>query len=324
MYAPRAPRRGFTLPEMLIALVLFSLVGGSILMLVSRQQRFYRSAAEVIRVQGQLRQGGNGLPLDVRGISTADPNTVDIYARSDASIDFRRVFGSSMICSKPAVNVLMIYPAALTSGPPLTTWAHQPQVGDSLFVLDEGKLPLSTADDVWRIYEVRSVAASKGNKGCPWKTATDPGALLEVADTVRSSYRVGLDRNHDTYVHVGTPVRFFRRVRYQSFVAGDGQWYLGYSDCLKTYATASLCSDPTPISGPYEPQVGNTSQNGIVFTYFDSSGTALASTAPSSSVSRVDVVLRAASATAVARTGSGPMTTHRESVLLSIGIRNIR
>jgi hypothetical protein len=322
---------------MLIAFVLFSLVGGGILMLVTRQQRFYRSTAEVIKVQGQLRQGGSMVPLDLRGISTADTtaNTLagtkyntDIYARNETSIDFRRIFGGSAICSKPALNTIMVYPTALDSVPVLTAWAFTPVVGDSLVVLDEGRM-MSGDDDVWRVYEVRTVAAAKGNKGCPWKVAStsltswttgaaDSALLLYASDTVRNSYRIGLDQNLAANVRVGAPLRFFRRVRYQSYVAADGNTYLGYSDCLKTYATASLCSDPTPVAGPYQ------AANAIAFSYFDSLGNQLATTAASRFISRIDVVMRGASSGAIARTGSGQPSTYTDSLLLSIGIRNFR
>jgi len=328
-YSPRPPRSprplrpGFTLPEMLIALVLFSLVGGSVLSLMMRQQRFHRSTAEVIKLRGQLRQASSVLPTDLRGISTSEATNVDIYARSDASIDFRRVFGSSLVCAVPATNVITLYPSALDAVPVLTTWAQPPVLGDSLLVLDEGKM-ISVDDDTWRVYEVRAVAPVKGNKGCPWKPAADVSPLLTAADTLRTSYRVGIDPSLAANVRVGAPVRLFRRTRYQSFRAGDGKWYLGYADCLRTHATASLCSDPTPASGPYQPQVGNTAQNGIVFTYFDSVGNALASTDPSRLITRVDVVLRAMSTRPIARTGSGVASTYSDSLLLSIGIRNFR
>jgi type II secretory pathway pseudopilin PulG len=327
----RAPARpGFTLGEMLIAIVLFSLVGGSILSLMMRQQRFHRSTTEVIRLQGQLRQASSVLPLDLRGISTADTTAngigvgaratnynADIYARTGTSIDVRRIFGSSLICAKPATNTITIYPSALDSVPVLTAWAATPVVGDSLVVLDEGKL-IGVEDDSWRVYEVRIVAAAKGSKGCPWKTATDPGAVLYPADTIRTSYRIGLDQNLAPHVRVGAPLRFFRRVRYQSFVAGDGKTYLGYSDCLKTYATAWLCSDPTAVSGPYQ------AADGIAFTYRDSLGNELTTTDASRLISRIDVVLRGVSTRAITRTGSGTPSTYSDSVLLSIGVRNFR
>jgi len=325
---PPRSRWGFTLTEMIIALVLFSLVGGSILSLMMRQQRFQRATAEVIKLQGQLRKGASALPLDLRGISTADTTAngiaaakaanynTDIYSRSETSIDFRRTFGSSAICAKPAATTITIYPTALDAVPILTAWAYSPVVGDSILVLDEGRL-LSTEDDVWRVYEVRAVASAKGVKGCPWKTAADPSPMLDAADTVRVSYRIGLDQALAANVQIGAPLRFFRRVRYQSYVTG-GKRYLGYSDCLKTYVTASLCGDPMAISGPYE------SSNGIVFSYYDSLGNALVATDPSRRISRVDVTMRGASSNPITRTGAGAGQTYRDSVLLSVGIRNFR
>src|SRR3712207_6717642 len=96
-------RRGFTLAELVVALLLFSIVGGGILTLMMRQQRFYRSTADIIQLQGQLRQGGSVMPLDLRGMSTSDTTAngivlgratnynADIYARSDKRSEERRV-----------------------------------------------------------------------------------------------------------------------------------------------------------------------------------------------------------------------------------------
>jgi len=342
-HTPR-PRRGFTLGEMLIALILFSLVGGAILSLVMRQQRFYRSTAEIIKVQGQLRQGSSVLPMDLRALSTADTTAnglvlnastgrlqaanynADVYSRADKSIDFRWNFGSSMVCARPTAGAttLMLYPTALNQVTALTSWTHQPVVGDSLLVLDEGRMT-GTLDDVWQKYEVRAVSPLKGNKGCPWKTGTDATPLLEAADTTtRSSYRIGIDRAISSTIASGAIVRFFRRVRYEAYQATNGQWYLGYSDCLSSYVTASKCSDVAPVSGPYAAYTGVASQNGITFTYYDSSGSELASAAASRLLTRVDVKMRTATATAVTRTGAGAGAIYRDSVLLSIGIRNSR
>src|SRR3712207_3963822 len=219
-------RRGFTLAELVVALLLFSIVGGGILTLMMRQQRFYRSTADIIQLQGQLRQGGSVVPLDLRGMSTSDTTAngivngraanynADVYAKTNQSIDFRRVFGSSMLCAKlPATpSTIVIYPNTLDSTLVLTTWAATPQLGDSLLILDEGKM-ISTIDDRWRVYEVRSMATGKGNKGCPWKLAAtsaapaDSSPLLYASDTVRVSYRIGLDRAIATGVQIGAPLR---------------------------------------------------------------------------------------------------------------------
>jgi prepilin-type N-terminal cleavage/methylation domain-containing protein len=334
------PRHGFTLGELMIALVLFSLVGGAIISLLTRQQRFYRSTADIVRLQNQLRQGGTLLPLDLRGLSTADTSAngiagaravnynTDIYARGEKEIDFRRVFGSSMLCAKPAVGAtsIMIYPTALDSVTALTSLSHRPVAGDSLLVLDEGKL-VGTADDVWRVHEVTGVALVKGINGCPWKTTVplDSTPLLYGSDTVRLSMRVAISPGINGFnVTSGATVRFFRRTRYDLYRAADGKWYLGYVDCLSTHTTASKCSAPTPVSGPYEPYTGVASQNGLTFTYFDTSGNAVSASDPARLITRVDVTMRAASAGVVTQTGLGAGSQYRDSVLLSIGIRNRR
>jgi type II secretory pathway pseudopilin PulG len=340
---PRTPPPGFTLGELVVALMLFSLVGGSILTLVMRQQRFYRSTAEVIKLQDQLRLGASVLPLDLRTISTSDTTVnsaatkyaADIYQKSNGMVEFRRVFGSSLICAlRPtAPSEVTLYPKSTQSAVALSSWGITPVVGDSLLILDEGKL-IGAGDDKWRAYEVRAVSPVTGNKGCPWKVADadpvtaglqpDSTPLLFAADTVRQSYRIGLDSAFKPTMLVGAPVRLFRRVRYEVYQAGDRQWYLGYSDCLRTYTTASRCSDVTPLSGPYLPYTGVASQSGLVFAYYDSLGNVLQPTDESRRVARIEVVMRSATANRVARTGSGPSEQYRDSLVLSIGIRNRR
>jgi Prokaryotic N-terminal methylation motif len=332
----RAARRGFTLAEMAVAFLLFSIVGGGILTLVMRQQRFYRSTAEIIKVQGQLRQGASVLPLDLRGISTADtlvndtvtaPGTMfnaDIYSMSDWRIEFRRVFGSSLICARRTVaplDTVTLVPKATGTIDALSSWGIPPTVGDSVLILDERSL-VGEGDDRWVAYEVQGLTPVTGPNGCPWKVAGDQSPLLQVADTGRASYKLVLDRPLGKNVMVGAPVRFFRRVRYEIYVAPDQQWYLGYSDCLKTYEFE--CSEVTPVAGPYLPFTGIASENGVVFSYYDANGNVLDAAAEPRLVSRIDVVMRAQTANTVTRTGAGAGDYYRDSVMLSIGIRNRR
>src|SRR5881398_4108143 len=93
----RAPSRraGFTLIELVIAMVLMSLVGGGIVKLLLRQQRFYNSTSDLIQTRQQIRQAAAMLPSDLRGISSIGG---DIFAMSDSALEFRSVFGSSVVC----------------------------------------------------------------------------------------------------------------------------------------------------------------------------------------------------------------------------------
>jgi hypothetical protein len=233
-----------------------------------------------------------------------------------------------MICAKRTAapfDTITLLPTATDLVPALSSWGIAPVEGDSVLVLDEGKL-LGAGDDKWAAHEVRGITAASGNNGCPWKTAADSSPVLFLSDTGRQSFKLAISPalSATSTIMIGAPVRFFRRVRYEIYQAPDQQWYLGYSDCLRTYATASLCSDVTPVSGPYLPYTGIASENGLTFAYFDAAGNALAPTAQSRLVSRVDVLLRAGTTNLVTRTGAGAGEQYRDSVVLSVGIRNRR
>jgi prepilin-type N-terminal cleavage/methylation domain-containing protein len=326
-------RRGFTLPELLVALLVFSILSGVILTLVIRQQRFYGDAAEVIKVQSELRQGSAVLPIDLRGISTSDTlvnavanrNSADIYARSDKAIDFRRIYGTSVLCRRRSTapfDTIMLVPKTLLSGAALTTWGATPAVGDSLLILDEGKL-IGAEDDRWRSHEVRQIMPVTGAAGCPFKTVADETPLLAIVDTLNPSFHVIISPPLDAPVLVQSPVRVFRRARYELYQSSDALWYLGYSECSRKNVTLSKCSNLTPVSGPYRPYVNDDlAASGLIFTYYNRFGTLLDATAPSREVARIDVVMRGQTLRAVTRTGSGAGDVYTDTLVLSIGIRN--
>jgi hypothetical protein len=232
-------------------------------------------------------------------------------------------------------DTIMLYPKALDDVAAVSSWGLAPVEGDSILVLDDWTT-VGPGDDRWRAYEVKSVTAVKGIKGCPWKgkTAGDNTPLLALSDTVRLSYEIALATNTNignpsmagqpVTIIVGAPVRFFRRVRYEIYQAPDTAWYLGYSDCLKTYGTWNGCSEVTPVAGPYRPYTGVASENGIVFRYYNATGAELAPTDPSRLVSRIEVLMRAQTQNLVSRTGSTPTEKYSDSLLFSIGIRNRR
>ena len=82
-------RRGMTLLELLISLVLVGLMGGLIVGFLLKQERFYAGANEILQTRTQVRQASVMMPSDLRAISPAEG---DIYAMSDTSIDFRYYF----------------------------------------------------------------------------------------------------------------------------------------------------------------------------------------------------------------------------------------
>src|SRR4029077_12230976 len=92
----RGRRAGFTIIELLISMVLMSLVAAAIVQLLLRQERFYNSTTDLIQTRQQIRQAAAMLPADLRGISSVGG---DIYVMSDSALEFRSVFGSSVVCA---------------------------------------------------------------------------------------------------------------------------------------------------------------------------------------------------------------------------------
>src|SRR5438128_11008450 len=137
-------RAGFTLVELIITMVLMSLVGGAIVQLLLRQQRFYNSTTDLIQTRQQIRQAAAMLPSDLRGISSIGG---DIYAMSDSALEFRSVFGSSVVCVNTGRRLSTV-PRVLATRATMTNWARPPAVGDSLLVYNDGP-NLAGADDAW-------------------------------------------------------------------------------------------------------------------------------------------------------------------------------
>ena len=92
MLTQATPRRGLTLIELMISIVMLGLMGGLIIGFLLKQERFYAGASEILLTRTQVRQAAVMMPSDLRGISSAGG---DIYAMTDTSIEFRSTFGSS-------------------------------------------------------------------------------------------------------------------------------------------------------------------------------------------------------------------------------------
>src|SRR5689334_2594791 len=125
-----ARRRGLTLIELMISIVLLGLLGGLIIGFLLKQERFYAGATEMLLTRTEVRQAAVMMPSDLRGISSASG---DIYAMTDTSIDFRSTFGSSYICANTrAASQVSIPPVNLAKGSALTVWSQTPVNNDSL------------------------------------------------------------------------------------------------------------------------------------------------------------------------------------------------
>ena len=306
MTNPRTTRRpGFTIVELIVAMVLFGIVMGAAMQVIVKQQRFYRGAGELLEMRTGLRQGLVMLTSDLRAIYPADG---DIYEWTKSKIGFRSTTGSSIVCLKPTTTTVVVPPATLVQNNTLTTWLTAPVVGDSVMIYDEG-VEVGNDDDVWRRYRIADVTTVNGSNACL------PASGYTVAADIRPSTRFTLSATMSATIVTGAPIRFFRRVDYGLYEASNGEWYLGASDCLP--GRTPVCSSYQPVSGPYRPLAG-AAVSGLVLTYFNAAGVELdPATASVANVARIGVIVRGET--------DAPFSTEefqRDSATFIIGLRN--
>ena len=306
-------RRGMTLLELLISLVLVGLMGGLIVGFLLKQERFYAGANEILQTRTQVRQASVMMPSDLRAISPAEG---DIYAMSDTSIDFRSTFGSSYVCASTiASSQISIPPVTLAKGSALTTWSQQPTGFDSLALYVSGS-SMGTNDDTWSYHTITGIAmaASNAAPGC-----TAASGLMKSTDVSASnnSFAFTISPTQSSTVGAGAGVRFFKKAHYSLYKAADNFWYLGYYDC-RTNRTP-VCNTIQPIAGPLRQYVSGSPQlAGLRFTYYDTTG---AVTANRLLVSRISILLQGEGTRTIQLAGGSPQT-FRDSLRIEVGLRN--
>jgi len=307
----RAPSRraGFTLIELVIAMVLMSLVGGAIVKLLLRQQRFYNSTSDLIQTRQQIRQAAAMLPSDLRGISSVGG---DISSMSDSALEFRSAFGGSVVCVN-AGGTLSTVPRVLASGATMTNWITTPVVGDSLAVYNNGA-SLAMAGQGWLFYRITAVTPVTTNaaNGCPNATGLTRAGDITAANP---SLQLGLTPAAPNTIAVGAAIRFFRRVRYRIYRDTDNQWYLGFFNCV--YGRVPVCNTTQAIAGPFQPYANN-GTSGVQFAYYDSTG---AVTANPLQVARISLVVRGQAGALINLSGAGGTVFH-DSLRIEVGLRN--
>ena len=301
-----APRRGFTLVELLVALVLLAVVGGTLGTLLITQYRLYNRTRGTTQMQRDLRTGLGLLPMDLRGASRAG---ADFSLLTDTAIALRATIGSSVVCARAAAaaNVITLPPLD-ASRADLTQWFSQPKAGDTVLVYDENT-GAGPDDDRWLPYTLSSIASSSG-------TNCTAGLFVDPADPPASKPRwlVTLADTLPTTAVVGMPVRFLRHTRYSLYRpnASSDDWYLGYRELISGAWTST-----EPIAGPFE--APGSPRTGIRFTYLDTLGQVLATPTPQT-LGRIDLSLRVRNVQRAATTRDSIVL--RDSLSVRVALRN--
>jgi len=301
-------RRGLTLPELLIAIIMLAIVGGGITKVMVKQQQYYKDASKTAGSKRELRLGASVLPAELRSISSSGG---DILTMTEGEVKMRAYIGSSVICARSATDMIWLPPINLARHT-LTSFIDRPDIGDTVFVYNENILK-GSEDDLW---EMRTIIAKDwSTTACPGAPYTDP--VLDPPATKRR-YRYQLDAALPDSVKVGAVVRFTRPVRYRIYQESSGAWFLG----LEQYS-GNAWSAPSPLSGPYKAfATGDNSGSGLQFRYYDSLGVRITNMANNKDVARVDVFLRTdAGASAITERHGNAL---KDSVLMRVAIRNFK
>jgi prepilin-type N-terminal cleavage/methylation domain-containing protein len=299
-------RRGVTIPELLVAMILLAIIGGSMTRVMVKQQQYYRDASASAAARRELRLGATLLPAEIRSISTAGG---DILSMTESEITMRAAIGSGTICAR-GPNVFYMPPTNLAHHT-LTSFASAPVVGDTVFLYDENLLK-GSEDDVWRKFAIG--VATTNTAVCVGAPYTDP--VLDLPATKpRLAYEVVGGPIQDS-VKVGAVARFTRPVRYKIYQETSGSWYLGVQE-YKTGAWQGI----DPLAGPYRPFAsGDANPSGLQFRYYDTLGVRITNYANVTAVGRIDVFLRTNAGTASVTERNGAAL--RDSIVMRVAIRN--
>ena len=298
--------RGFTLVELMIATAIAGIGGALIVTTLTRQQRFYSSAQDILDVRSQLRDGADVLAEDIRGAAVGE---FGFPMMSDTAIEMYTTIGTSVACAGSAGNTIGLPPAALVSGNILTSLLSPPDTGD---VAEIYNAPGGVADSArWETYPVTSFTSRSLASVCPATTGfTTPGDSFAGA----TGYSLVLGASPSVALRPGAPIHFLRRVRYSLYKSSDG-WYLGFRKC-----GAVSCPGVQPVSGPYKAYRAS-GGSGLSFRYYDALGNSVSSSSASNGVARVDIVLRGESSHISSFTGDAA-TRWADSAVVTVSPRN--
>ncbi|HEX2721953.1 MAG TPA: type II secretion system protein [Gemmatimonadaceae bacterium] len=302
----RLDRRGFSLVELLVATALAGIAGAVMTTTLSRQQRFFASASEVLDTRAQIRDGAGVLVSDIRSAAVA---RFGMPVMQDSAIEMFVVVASSVACSAPSGATIGLAPQQLAMGNTLTSILFLPDTGDLAMLYAAGDSVMPGAWETGRLvsFTSRSLATS-----CPSSTGFTTAADATAGTT---GYVLTLAVPPGPGIRRGAPIVFIRRVRYSLYRSSDGYWYLGYRRCG---VASGGCAAIQPVSGPYRAYSAS-GDSGLSFRYYSASG--LPVSAPSMAVARVDIVVRGRTSMAAGLNGDAK-AAYSDSIVVSVAPRN--
>ena len=277
-------RRGFTLVEVLLALVIMGVVSGAIYRLLNTNQRLALAQAEQVSLQSNVRTGSLIVPSELRELNTwqgggADRN--DVIVAQPNNVTYRAGRGLGFLCQNAAAGATQLILAQSN-----WTGLRAPDAArDDLHLFIDGD-PYDDNDDSWSQLNLTGVAAGNacgGAQPLSW-TLTVPAIPAAVP--------------------ANTPVRLFEVMQLQLYADAAGEWWLG--------ARSVVDAAPVPMLGPL-------TNNGFVLQYLDSTGVA---TADLTAINSVRLTVRGLTDAPVRTGGQAPQARAQEALVTQVLLRN--
>ena len=192
-------RRGVTVVELLVALMLFGVCGAAVTGVMRRFLAGYRATVQTIDRRQNLRIAAAFLPAELRALDARDG---DIVAMSRTAVTIRALRAFGVLCRDQPAGVSGVATLVLSDVLRYGVRNLDPDT-DTLWILTPGR------DDRW----VRSGVSSVGTATC---ADGSPGI------------RIGVTLPAPDGLPAGTPVQGFETITYRLYRSSeDGRWYIG-------------------------------------------------------------------------------------------------
>ena len=233
--ASRRTRGGYTLIELLIALVLLGIVGAVMTRMMVNMQRGSRAQSQRVTLQGNLRAGMALLPAELRELSPAD-----LVTTLADQVVYRAMRTTGVACAVSGNQVRLRN---------RLTFGYRPIVAggrDRLYLFVDGD-QVTGSDDTWLELLITATAAGTCANG-------DAATNLTVTRTDGSAIPAATLAT----IFVDAPVRSFETMEMRLYES-NSRWWLG------ARSVSGGAANPDPVLGPLTP-------DGLVFTYRDRAG----------------------------------------------------
>lgn len=286
-------RRGFTLVEVLISLVVMLIVTGAIYQMLNSNQRLSRAQAERVSLQSNVRSGALIVPTELRELNTVIAGTVsqnDVLTNPllPSDITYRAMRAMGFVCQTPTSTEIRLARISYSG-------YRDPQaIRDSVYVFIDGD-PNATADDAWLPIRVTAVSTANTCGGAAAITLTI--APLTAAQTAAL-----------IAVPIGTPARIYEVMQLQLYVSGGKSWLGARSVSAGEVAVQ-------PVLGPL------TAGNGLAFEYLGASG---ATTTDPKAIKSIRVTIRGVTDQNInlGNGTSGTLASVQDSLVTQVVLRN--